>query len=42
VKFAAPNAAKVLREHAGYARRTAKGPRISAAGVKYVEAALAK
>jgi hypothetical protein len=41
VKFAAPNAAKVLREHAGYAKRTPKGPRISAAGVKYVEAALA-
>lgn len=40
VTFAAPNAAKVLREHAGYAKRTAKGPRISPAGVKYVEAAL--
>lgn len=42
VKFAAPNAAKVLREHAGYAKRTAKGPQISPAGVKYVEEALAK
>jgi hypothetical protein len=41
VTFAAPNAAKALREHVGYARRTAKGPRITPQGVKYVEAALA-
>lgn len=40
VKFAAPNAAKALREHVGYARRTAKGPQITPNGVKYVEAAL--
>jgi len=41
VKYAAPNAAKALREHVGYARRTAKGPQITPNGVKYVEAALA-
>jgi hypothetical protein len=41
VTFAAPNAAKVLREHAGYAKRTAKGLRITASGLKYVEDALA-
>ncbi|MEW5743681.1 MAG: hypothetical protein AB1938_32515 [Myxococcota bacterium] len=41
VKFAAPNAAKALREHVGYARRTAKGPQITPNGVKYVEAAIA-
>jgi hypothetical protein len=40
VKFAAPNAAKALREHVGYARRTAKGPQITPNGVKYVEAAI--
>jgi len=40
VKFAAPNAAKALREHVGYARRTAKGMRITPNGIKYVEAAL--
>jgi hypothetical protein len=40
VTYAAPNAAKALREHAGYARRTAKGPKITPAGIKYVEAAL--
>lgn len=40
VKYAAPNAAKALRQHAGYARRTAKGQQITANGVKYVEQAL--
>lgn len=40
VKYAAPNAAKALREHVGYARRTAKGPQITPNGVKYVEAVL--
>lgn len=41
VKFAAPNAAKALREHVGYARRTRNGPQITPNGVKYVESALA-
>lgn len=41
VTYAAPNAAKALREHVGYAKRTARGPRITPNGVKYVEAALA-
>jgi hypothetical protein len=41
VKYAAPNAAKALREHEGYSKRTATGPRITPTGVKYVEAALA-
>ncbi len=40
VKFAAPNVAKALREHVGYARRTAKGAQITPNGVKYVEQAL--
>jgi hypothetical protein len=40
VTFAAPNVAKALREHVGYARRTAKGPQITPNGVKYVEQAL--
>lgn len=40
VKFAAPNAAKALREHVGFARRTKNGPQITPNGVKYVEAAL--
>lgn len=40
VKFAAPNAAKALREHAGFSKRTAKGVQISPTGVKYVETAL--
>lgn len=42
VKFAAPNAAKALREHEGYSRRGADGPHITPAGVKYVEAAVAR
>jgi hypothetical protein len=40
VTFAAPNAAKALRSHAGYAKRTKAGNQITPAGVKYVEAAL--
>jgi hypothetical protein len=40
VTFAAPNAAKALREHVGYAKRTRAGNQITPAGVKYVEAAL--
>ncbi len=40
VSMAAPNVAKALREHVGYARRTAKGPQITPNGVKYVEQAL--
>lgn len=40
VTYAAPNVAKALREHVGYARRTAKGPQITPNGIKYVEAAL--
>ena len=41
VSFAAPNVAKALREHVGYARRSAKGgPQITPNGIKYVEQAL--
>lgn len=40
VIYAAPNVAKALREHVGYARRTAKGPQITPNGIKYVEQAL--
>jgi hypothetical protein len=40
VNYAVPNAAKALREHLGYARRTRTGRRISSAGVKYVERAV--
>lgn len=41
VTFAAPNVAKALREHVGYARRGAKGgPQITPNGTKYVEAAM--
>jgi hypothetical protein len=40
VKYLAPNAAKALREHVGYARRTKAGPQITPNGIKYVEAAL--
>lgn len=40
VTYAAPNVAKALREHVGYARRTAKGPHITPNGIKYVEQAL--
>lgn len=41
VKFAAPNAAKALREHVGFARRTARGVQITPNGIKYVDEALA-
>ncbi|MFT3710671.1 MAG: hypothetical protein QM817_23865 [Archangium sp.] len=40
VSFAAPNVAKALREHVGYARRGKGGPTITPNGIKYVEAAL--
>lgn len=41
ITYAAPNVAKALREHVGYARRTAKGgPQITPNGIKYVEQAL--
>jgi hypothetical protein len=41
VTYAAPNVAKALREHVGYARRGAKGgPQITPNGIKYVEQAL--
>lgn len=40
VKYAAPNAAKALREHVGYARNTRQGRMITPNGVKYVEAAM--
>jgi len=40
LKYAAPNAAKALREHKGYAKAVKGGRQITPAGVKYVEAAL--
>ena len=40
ITYAAPNVAKALREHVGYARKTAKGPQITPNGIKYVEQAL--
>ncbi len=40
VKYAAPNAAKALREHVGYARQTKTGRQITPNGIKYVEQAL--
>jgi hypothetical protein len=40
VKYAAPNAAKALREHVGYARNTRQGRQITPNGIKYVEAAM--
>jgi hypothetical protein len=40
VKYAAPNAAKVLREHVGFARNTRLGRQITPNGIKYVEAAM--
>jgi hypothetical protein len=42
VKFAAPNAAKVLREQKGYAKRAGSSVQITPSGVSYVEAALKK
>lgn len=40
VKYAAPNAAKALRNHVGYARATKLGRQITPNGVRYVEQAL--
>ncbi|HZH02149.1 MAG TPA: hypothetical protein VEY30_00110 [Myxococcaceae bacterium] len=40
VNYAAPNAAKALRNHEGYAKVGKNGQQITASGVKYVEAAL--
>jgi len=40
ITYAAPNAAKALREHSGFAKRTPKGVQITPAGVKYVDDAL--
>jgi hypothetical protein len=40
ITYAAPNAAKALREHTGFAKRTEKGVQITPAGVKYVDDAL--
>ena len=40
VKYAAPNAAKALREHKGYARAFKGGRQITPVGVKYVESSL--
>ena len=40
VKYAAPNAAKALREHKGYSRVVKGGRQITPAGVKYVDGAL--
>ncbi|WP_242592681.1 hypothetical protein [Corallococcus exiguus] len=40
VTYAAPNAAKALRLHAGYAQDTKKGKAITAKGIRYVEDAL--
>lgn len=42
VKYAAPNAAKALREHKGYAKAHKGGRQITPLGIKYVEAALKK
>lgn len=40
VRYAAPNAAKALREHKGFARNFKGGRQITPTGVKYVEQAL--
>ncbi|MFP2901603.1 hypothetical protein [Corallococcus sp. 4LFB] len=40
VTYAAPNAAKALRLHAGYAQDSKKGKAITAKGIRYVEDAL--
>jgi hypothetical protein len=42
IQYAAPNAAKALREHVGYARATKSGRQITPNGVQYVESALAQ
>lgn len=40
VSYAAPNAAKALRIHTGYASETKKGRTITAKGIRYVEDAI--
>lgn len=40
VKYAAPNAAKALREHRGYAKNYRGGRQITPIGVRYVESSL--
>ena len=40
ISYAAPNAAKALRTHTGYAAETKKGRAITAKGIKYVEQAV--
>lgn len=40
VTFAAPNAAKALRQKPGHSRRTRQGPVITSTGIAYVEQAL--
>jgi hypothetical protein len=40
ISYAAPNAAKALRTHTGYAQETKKGRAITAKGIKYVEQAV--
>ncbi|WP_253817336.1 hypothetical protein [Myxococcus xanthus] len=42
VTYAAPNAAKALRLHGGYAQDTQKGKAITARGVQYVEEMLSR
>ncbi|WP_224249903.1 hypothetical protein [Hyalangium gracile] len=42
VSYAAPNAAKALRIHTGYASETKKGKTITAKGIRYVEDAIAR
>ncbi|AGC47665.1 hypothetical protein MYSTI_06392 [Myxococcus stipitatus DSM 14675] len=42
ISYAAPNAAKALRLHAGYAQDTKKGKAITPKGVQYVEETLKK
>ncbi|WP_395823861.1 hypothetical protein [Archangium minus] len=42
VTYAAPNAAKALRLHTGFAQDTKKGKAITSKGIKYVESALAQ
>jgi hypothetical protein len=42
VSYAAPNAAKALRIHTGYASETKKGKTITAKGVRYVEDAISR
>ncbi|MFL5344010.1 MAG: hypothetical protein ACJ8AT_04420 [Hyalangium sp.] len=42
VSYAAPNAAKALRMHTGYASDSKKGKTITAKGIRYVEDAIAR